>query len=148
MHASATGLNLENSTHPAQRAGARSARYASQGNRAAWLDLYAEDAVIEDPVGISPLDPSGRGHRGREALASFWDRVIAPGKMTYVIRESYACGDECANVWSVTNTLPGDVHITVDLVSVYRVNPAGKLMSMRAYWNYADLEQKLKALAG
>jgi len=145
MQQPTSALKLEESSHPAQRAAALSARYASQGAKAAWLDLYSADAVLEDPVGISPLDPTGRGHRGRAALETFWDRVIAPGKMTYVIRESYACGDECANVWSLTNTLPGNVQITVDLVSVYRVNPAGKLVSMRAYWSYADVEQKLKS---
>ncbi len=148
MQAPATGLTLENSSHPAQRAAALSARYAAQRAKAAWLDLYAEDAVLEDPVGISPLDPTGHGHRGRAALERFWDRVIAPGNMTYAIRESYPCGDECANVWSLTNVLPGDQRITVDLVSIYRVNSTGKLMSMRAYWSYADVEQKLKAALG
>ncbi len=59
---------LERSSHPAQRAAALSARYASERNKAAWLALYAEDAVIEEPVGVSPLDPQGRGHHGREAL--------------------------------------------------------------------------------
>ncbi len=139
---------LERSTHPAQRAAALSARYASERNKTAWLALYAEDAVIEDPVGVSPLDPQGRGHHGREALSRFWDMVIAPGRMKYRIRESYPCADECANVWSLTNTLPGDVHVTVDLVSIYKVNPDGRLAYMRAYWSYADVEQKLKAGLG
>jgi steroid Delta-isomerase len=140
------GLHLESSSHPAQRAAALSAHYASRREKAAWLDLYAEDAVLEDPVGISPLDPTGHGHRGRAALSRFWDMVIAPGNMTYVIRESYPCADECANVWSLTNVLPGGARVTVDLVSIYRVNPSGKLLSMRAYWSYAQVEQKLKAL--
>jgi len=143
-----SGLMLENSTHTAQRASALSARYASEGKRAAWLELYADDAILEDPVGVSPLDPSGRGHRGREALSRFWDLVIAPGRMRYAIRESYPCGDECANVWTLTNMLPGDVAVTVDLVSIYKVNALGKLVAMRAYWSYADVEQQLKAAIG
>lgn len=139
---------LENSAHPAQRASSLSARYASEGKKAAWLELYAEDAILEDPVGISPLDPSGFGHRGREAMSRFWDLVMGPGKMRYAIRESYPCGDECANVWTLTNTLPGNVDVTVDLVSIYKVNAVGKLTAMRAYWSYADVEQKLKAVIG
>jgi steroid Delta-isomerase len=139
---------LENSSHPAQRAAAHSARYASERHKAAWLELYADDAVIEDPVGVSPLDPSGRGHRGRAALERFWDMVIGPGNMKYQIRESYPCADECANVWTLTNTLPGGAEVTVDLVSIYKVNPQGKLLSMRAYWSYAEVEQKLKTLLG
>jgi hypothetical protein len=136
---------LENSGHAAQRGAALSARYASERRKAEWLELYADDAIVEDPVGRSPLDPAGLGHRGREALSRFWDLVIAPGNMSYAIRESYPCGDECANVWTLTNTLPGNVLITVDLVSVYKVNAAGKLAAMRAYWSYADVEHKLTA---
>jgi steroid delta-isomerase len=122
------GLQLENSAHPAQRAAALSARYASERKKTSWLDLYADDAVIQDPVGVSPLDPSGAGHRGKEALSRFWDMIIAPGNMTYRIRESYPCADECANV--------------------YKVNAAGKLLGMRAFWSFADVEQKLKAVIG
>ena len=145
MNPTTPALMLENSSHAAQRASAFSARYASERRKAAWLELYADDAILEDPVGVSPLDPAGLGHRGREALSRFWDLVIAPGRMTYAIRESYPCGDECANVWTLTNILPGDVVITVDLVSVYKVNSAGKLAAMRAYWSYTDVEDKLKA---
>lgn len=139
---------LENSSHTAQRAAALSARYASEHQKTAWLDLYADDAIIEDPVGVSPLDPAGRGHRGRAALERFWDMVIGPGNMKYEIRESYPCADECANVWTLTNTLPGGVEVTVDLVSIYKVNAQGKLLAMRAYWSYAEVEQKLKTLLG
>lgn len=146
MNTSTTGLMLENSAHAAQRASSLSARYASERRKVEWLALYADDAVIQDPVGISPLDPSGLGHRGREALSRFWDLVIAPGRMSYTIRESYPCGDECANVWTLTNTLPGNVVITVDLVSIYKANILGKLVSMRAYWSFADVEQKLKSV--
>jgi steroid delta-isomerase len=146
VNTSTTGLQLENSTHTAQRAAALSARYASERKKTAWLELYADDAIIQDPVGVSPLDSSGLGHRGREALSKFWDMVIAPGNMTYRIRESYPCADECANVWTLTNRMPGGVEITVDLVSISKVNPPGKLLAMRAYWSYAEVEQKLKAL--
>lgn len=148
MNTSTIGLQLENSSHAAQRASALSARYASERKKAVWLELYADDALIEDPVGVSPLDPSGLGHRGREALSRFWDMVIAPGNMTYRIRESYPCADECANVWTLTNRMPGGVDITVDLVSIYKVNAQGKLLAMRAYWSYAEVEQKLKAVIG
>jgi hypothetical protein len=33
----------------------------------------------------------------------------------------------------------------VDLVSIYKINAAGKLVSMRAWWNYADVEKKMNS---
>ena len=54
-----------NEVHPARRAGVLSQRYVAAGERDKWLDLFAEDAVIQDPVGPSPLDPSGKGQVGK-----------------------------------------------------------------------------------
>ena len=89
-------MNLEQSKHPAQLASAMSRRNVMGKNRAAWIDLFADDAVVQDPVGVSPLDPSGGGHRGKEAIGRFWDMVIAPGNVEMIVRESYPAGDECA----------------------------------------------------
>jgi hypothetical protein len=138
-------MDLENSSHPAQRAAALSARYASEKRKAEWLALYADDAIVEDPVGISPLDPTGHGHRGHKGLEAFWDMAIEPGNVTYQIHQSTACGDECANVWSVSNRMPNGFVMTVDVVSIYKVNANGKLVAMRAFWNFHAIEQKLKA---
>ena len=43
-----------------------SGQYVEQGNKAAWLDLFAEDACVQDPVGKSPLDPSGPYRQGSD----------------------------------------------------------------------------------
>ena len=130
--------------HPARMAGLNSVRNVKAKDRAAWLALFADDAVIEDPVGVSPLDPSGQGHRGKEAIARFWDTVIAPGEIEMRIRESYPSGDECANVVSLVNRMPGGVEIGTDCVIVYRVNGAGKIVSLRAYWEFAKVAAQLE----
>lgn len=31
------------------------------------------DAVVQDPIGPSPFDPAGDGHRGPEAMRAFWE---------------------------------------------------------------------------
>lgn len=43
-------------------------------DRETWLSLFAPDAVVADPVGPSPFDPDGRGHRGLAAIAAFATR--------------------------------------------------------------------------
>lgn len=133
---------------PAQLASRRSAEYATAKNKGAWLALYAEDAVVEDPVGVSPLDPEGRGHKGKAALERFWDMAIAPGELTMNVRESYPSGDECANVITITNKLPSGSAVVTDCVSVYRVNSAGLIVSLRAYWEFAKVAAQLEKLLG
>ena len=126
--------------HAARLASKRSMDAVHIKDRAAWLDNFADDAVVEDPVGVSALDATGKGHRGKEAIGKFWDTVIGPNKVMMNIRESYAAGDECANVGTITAVLPGGMTSMADGVFVYRVNAAGKLVSLRAFWEMDKLK--------
>ena len=111
----------------------------------AWLALFADDAQIEDPVGISPLDPEGKGHTGKAAIGAFWDRHIALNQIAFDIRHSYACGNEVANVGVITTTLPNGMQAVAEGVFVYKVNAAGKLVSLRAFWEFEKMTASLVA---
>jgi len=104
-------------------------------DREAWLALFADDAVVEDPIGPSAFDPEGEGHRGPEAIAAFYDNVIAANEsITFTIRESYLCGDECANVGAIRIAFAGGSAVEVDGVYTYRRSPDGRIAALRAYW--------------
>lgn len=104
-------------------------------DREGWLALFAENAVIEDPVGASMLDPEGKGHRGKVAIAAFYDSVISTSeKIEFTIRDSYECGSEVANVGQIRITLPGGQVGVVPIVNIYKVNDAGELVSLRSFW--------------
>lgn len=132
----------------AQEASFRSGEYVVAGNKAAWLELFADDAVVEDPVGVSPLDPTGLGHRGREAISAFWDQVIGPGNIQFNILSSHPAGDQCANVVDLVNTLADDVQIETRMVVVYTANDEGRLTSLKAYWEYSKVEEQLSRALG
>ena len=105
-------------------------------DRQAWLALFTEDGVVEDPIGPSMFDPEGLGHRGKDAIGKFFDEVIFPNdQVKFTIRSSYECGPEVANVGTIDITLPGGSQIvSVDLVSTYRIDDDGFLTALRAYW--------------
>lgn len=128
------------SEHPARRAAQRSMDAVHAKDRSAWIDNFADDAVVEDPVGPSPLDPAGHGHRGKAAIAAFWDRQIAPSRVLFNIRESYASGSECANVGTITIVLADGTVMLVNGVFCYRVNDQGKVTSLRAFWEIGNLK--------
>ena len=130
---------MTTSDHPARIAGEKSRDAVVRGDRAAWLALWADDAVIEDPIGASPIDPTGKGQRGIEAIAAFWDSVIRRdprSRMSFDYHTQYCAGDECACVGSLTNHFPDGSSFEVNGVFVYRVDDAGKLLSLRTYWEY------------
>jgi steroid Delta-isomerase len=117
------------------------------GDRDGWLALFAPEAVVQDPIGESPLDPSGLGHRGIEAIAAFYDTVIAPNDVTFEIRESYAAGDEVANVGTITTTFADGSRAVVEGVYTYRVDAADRLVALRAYWEIDALRYEPPAAA-
>jgi ketosteroid isomerase-like protein len=72
-------------------------------DRDRWLALWAADGCVEDPVGPSWLDPTGAGHRGREAIGAFFDTTIATLEgIRFEITDSFAAGSEVANVGTIT----------------------------------------------
>lgn len=124
--------------HPARDASLASMQAVEAGDKAAWLALFAEDAVVEDPIGVSALDPTGAGHRGRAAIEAFYDNVIDPNRVTFTIERSHAAGNEVANVGTIT-TVMGDSTVHTDLVATYRVDDDGRVVALRAYWSIDEL---------
>jgi steroid Delta-isomerase len=129
-------------TATARELARRSQAAVAAKDRDAWLSLFASDAVVEDPIGPSPLDPLGAGHRGRDAIAAFYDNVIAPPEgITFEIERSYQCGDEVADVGVIRTTLAGGQHVAVVRgVYTYRSNGAGQLAALRAFWEFDAVE--------
>jgi steroid Delta-isomerase len=111
-------------------------------DREGWLSLFAADAVVQDPIGPSPFDPAGDGHHGPEAIAAFYDMVIAPNELiTFEIENSYLCGNEVADVGIIRTVLPGGRHVAVVRgVYTYRCNDAGQLVALRAFWEFDKAE--------
>lgn len=136
--------------HPARRAALLSREYVRAHDKAGWLGLYAEDAIIEDPIGVSILDPEGKGHRGAAAREAFWDNFIAPVEIDIEILHSYAAGLECANHIIITTNLPESdgkrFQQKVQGIFTYHVNEAGKLLSLRGYWETDDPNNSLQEI--
>jgi ketosteroid isomerase-like protein len=121
--------------HPARDAAFRSYEAVIAKDRQAWIDNFAEDGWIEDPVGPSGFDPDGKGHHGPEARGAFWDMTIATiDRFVFEIQDSFACGDECANVGTIHTTLSNGYTVHTAGVFTYRVDDAGKIVSLRAHW--------------
>ena len=119
--------------------------YAVAKDKENWLALFAKDALVQDPIGKSPLDPEGNGHRGIAAIEKFYDTVIANGNIEFTIIESIPCADECANYAQIVN-LVGDIKIETKMIVIYRINSNNKIESLRAFWDYQKMENQLNEL--
>jgi len=133
-------------THPARKASLLSRQYVHGHNKQEWLALFAEEGIIEDPIGVSPQDPTGQGHRGA-AREAFWDTNIANTEVTMTIHQSYAAGNEVANHVTLDLILPVQgkrFRLREDAVVTYRVNDAGKILSLRVYFEPEETAKTMR----
>jgi steroid Delta-isomerase len=99
-----------------------------ENDRDAFLDAFADDGVIEDPVGT----PS---HAGRDARGAFWDTVHQlTERMTFDVKDVVVCGSEAAMVFRIHAGTAG-AGVVLDAVDIFQVDDDGKIASMRAYWD-------------
>jgi uncharacterized protein (TIGR02246 family) len=99
-----------------------------ENDRDAFLDAFADDGVIEDPVGT----PS---HAGRDARGAFWDTVHQlTERLIFDVKDVVVCGSEAAMVLRI-HAGTADAGIVLDAVDIFQVDDDGKIASMRAYWN-------------
>lgn len=92
----------------------------------AVLDLFDDNAVVEDPVGTELKE-------GKEALRAFYQvacNSVTAGQLNGPVRFA---GSEVAFPFTLT-VGAGEQAMTLDIIDVFRFNEAGKVVSMRAYW--------------
>lgn len=137
-------LSIDRGNHPAVLAGRRSREAVIARDKQAWLDNFASDGTVEDPVGPSMFDEAGVGHRGPEQLSDFWDKTIGTTeKIDFAFDKEIICGDEVAYIGTIVTHIAG--HITeADGVFTYRVDSDGNLAALRAFWEVEKTMQSLR----
>ncbi|MFD0853085.1 steroid Delta-isomerase [Actinomadura adrarensis] len=100
------------------------------GDAAAIVALFAEDAVIEDPVGNPPIS-------GHAALTEFYTNAINGGAKLVLdgpIRGSHGNGAAMAFTIEVAA-----MNLTIRAIDAMTFNDDGKIIEMRAYWGPDDM---------
>jgi len=108
------------------------ARYQSTfsaNDREGWLALFADDAVVEDPVGSRP-------RKGREEIGAFWDEVHARlDEGTVRMTQGPAvCGFEAAWAFELV-VRAGEFTARLEIIDHGTFDEDGRIRSIRAFWN-------------
>jgi steroid Delta-isomerase len=104
----------------------------SDQDKDGWLALWADNAVLEDPVGVDTF-------RGIESIGTtFWKMVedLSPMKL-WLERDVIVCGNEAIAILHGVVTRKGAMQHVGPLVDHFTFNPEGKITMMRAFWKYA-----------
>src|SRR2546421_4422018 len=103
-----------------------------------YVNNFDPNGVLEDPVGPPPI-------QGAQALAAFITNITAPfSEIKPKIEEIIVCGNEAAVNWKLKLTTKTGKHITIDGMGVFSFNQAGKLQSVREFWDLAAFLEQLQ----
>lgn len=105
----------------------------TNGDRDAYVGLFAPDAWIEDPVGTPRRE-------GREAIGGFFDesRTLAASielRQTGPVR---VAAGEAAFPMQARPEIDGTT-FKVDIIDVMTFDDAGLITTMRAFWDPAEM---------
>jgi steroid delta-isomerase len=98
-------------------------------DREGWLDLFAADAWIEDPVGTPRRN-------GREEIGAFWDEShTVPDKVALVpLGITTIIGNEGIFTMQAQATL-GDTVYGIDIIDLMTFDDDGRITTMRAFFD-------------
>ena len=109
-----------------------------QGSRQEWVDLFATDATLEDPVDGSS------GLTGTDAIANFWDTSIAMFEaVRFDVRRVHEAPGEALVLADISIRTAGGESATYDAAIHYRLNESGAISQLRAFWDMADAMEQL-----
>ena len=103
----------------------------------AWVNTFAEDAVSHDPVGAPPLI-------GHEKLGEFFQSITAAFKEVGLTEDEVFIADNGAAVrWTGRGVSKQGRKVHFEGIDVFEVNEAGKIQTLHAYWNPAEMVAQL-----
>ncbi len=97
-----------------------------RGDLAGILDVFADDATVEDPVG-SPLLV------GKEAIATLMGQGVAMGAKLTRLGAVRCAGNYAAFPFVVALEIEGRA-TRIEVIDIFKFNDAGKVVEMRAFF--------------
>ncbi|MEP6717650.1 MAG: nuclear transport factor 2 family protein [bacterium] len=103
----------------------------------AWVNTFAEDAVSHDPVGALPIN-------GHQKLAEFFQTITAAFKEVGLHEDQvFIAGNSAAVKWTGRGTSKQGRTVHFEGIDVFEINDAGKIETLHAYWNPAEMVAQL-----
>lgn len=107
-------------------------------NAKGWLEIFAEDAVIHDPVGSPPR----LAHKNSEQFFKILSNLFKEIKLSK--DDIFFVKNGAAVKWTMQVVTKTDQHITAEGISIFEMNGVGKIQKVSSYWDEAAMMAKLK----
>ena len=103
----------------------------------AWVNTFAEDATSYDPVGAAPIV-------GHQKLGEFFETITAAFKEVGLTEdEVFIAGNGAAVKWTGRGKSKQGKDVRFEGIDVFEINEAGRIQTLHAYWNPAEMVAQL-----
>ena len=103
----------------------------------AIANTFAEDGTTRDPVGAPPVS-------GREGVREFFQSIFKNFKSVALDENSvFVAGNGAAVKWTGHGTSANGKEVNFEGIDIFEVNDDGKIQTLRAYWNPAEMIAQL-----
>ena len=103
----------------------------------AFANAFAEDGTTFDPVGSPAIT-------GRTALRGFFQSICSNFKSVALDEDSvFVAGNGAAVKWTGSGTSTAGKDVKFEGIDVFEVNEDGKIQTLHAYWNPAEMMAQL-----
>ncbi len=103
----------------------------------AFANTFAEDGTTYDPVGSPAIT-------GREGLREFFSSICKNFKTVALDEDSvFVAGNGAAVKWTGRGTSTNGSEVRFEGIDVFEVNDDGKIQTIHAYWNPAEMIAQL-----
>ena len=103
----------------------------------AWVNTFAKEAISHDPVGALPIN-------GHQKLAEFFQTITAAFKEVGLTEDHvFIAGNGAAVKWTGRGTSKQGRAVQFEGIDVFTINEAGKIETLQAYWNPAEMVAQL-----
>ncbi len=103
----------------------------TNGDLEGVMELYDDDARVEDPVGSEPL-------QGRKALTEFYTKAVDMVLSARSQGPVRVAANELAFAFEIESKYQGQ-RLVMEIIDHFILNENSKIISMRAFWSDANM---------
>ena len=131
------------------RAAKASPELAGQHDKERWLALYADDAILEDPVGTPASHKGRRQGRFGDELGRFYEAFIAASGIDMVARQDIVSDMHVFRAVDIhTTNLKTGLKMKVPANLLYEIVPRGSGLAIRRMQAHWELNRMSRVLMG
>lgn len=112
-----------------------SPRAVAAHDKAGWVALFTDDAVVNDPVGSSP-------HLGRPAIEQFYDTFIGPNRIAFLVDRDIVQPPTVVRDLTIQTTMSTGARVSVPMHLRYQLTERDgdwKIAHLAAHWELGPM---------